>query len=184
MNLNAEIRSAVLVAAINFRFEKDFQQLAADKAALADAIYNTVLSESDRAKIRRLPKGWLHEASSIAVRFGGDYTRVYFKDAKGDSAKRRIPDFMDRSAVFLDVHAPLTLRFRELEKREHELKALREDAEMKIKAILKRARTLKQLHEIWPESERFTKGIVKTEGKVGLPMVPIKELNQLLGLAK
>lgn len=194
--LTNDLREVIADAVLRHRFTEQVDALIADRATLADAIYNDLYRKSDREKMEALPKGWLSEEPNIGVQFGSSgcrYENIEFGGQfygklgalrtkhEDERVYRRVPD-KHRSGcakVYEDAHK-LSVRHQELEDRLSAMKADFDAAHRQTMAALASVNTIKSLIKAWPEVEPFAAKF--EDAPRHLPSVPTAKLNEMLGL--
>lgn len=194
--LTNDLRDTIASDILRHRFNEQVDALIADRAALADAIYNDIYRKSDREKMEALPKGWLPEETNIGVQFGSSSSRYENVEFNGhfygklgalrtkredERVTRRVPH-KHRSGcakVYEETHK-LALRHQELDARWSAMKAEFDAASRQIMAALASVSTIKRLIEVWPEVAPFASK--HEDAPRQLPSVPTEKLNEMLGL--
>jgi hypothetical protein len=140
-------------------------------------VYEDVYEPKVRAAMKRLPPEFLPYDKQICVSLGGAYEAINV-----DKCPVAYKDtFYSRAAKVYDSTHPLVLRFRELEKKKHELQDKKNEAKSAAKAALDGCMTIKQLIEAWPEVKPFVRDYLVTRKTVALT-ITTKELNAHFGL--
>jgi hypothetical protein len=195
--LTHDIREKIATAALRHRFHEEIEVLAADRAALANDIYNDVYRKADREKIEALPAGWLPTVEYIDAKFGdvaGDYARIYFDGGfygkfqslraraslSNRPARRALHKHYHGCWKVYDVGHKLAIRHADLAGREAALVADIRAAERQIEASLNSVSTVSALVKAWPEIEPFVKPLSPIASQV--PALPTASLNEMLKL--
>lgn len=192
VRLTNEIREEITTAMLRHRFGKELTKLMADRAALAESIYNDLYKAADRKRIADLPEGWLPTAHEIKFSASGQFTSIPFNGGFYGALNLSLPEKSDHiSKPFASKHCracvsvydgahKLAVRYSEIQSRFSEIAASHDAASHTVKAALNKASTTGRLKELWPEAAPFC---LPYEGRVpSLPSVPTSALNQLLDL--
>lgn len=194
--LTNDLRDTIATDILRHRFNEQVDALIADRAALADAVYNDIYRKADREKMEALPKGWLPEETNIGVQFGAPGSRYESLEFSGqfygklsalrakredERVTRRVPH-KHRSGcvkVYEEAHK-LAIRHQEIDARQSALMAEYDAASRQTKAALVSVSTIKRLIEVWPEVAPFAAR--HEDAPRQLPAVPTEKLNEMLGL--
>lgn len=189
--LTNDIRNSIVMDLLRHRFKDRIEALYADRAALAQAIYEEAFSAEHRKKMAALPEGWLAEVSSINARLGAEYCSYDFSGSLyGDintivsntkKEVRRFP-YSRRNDCVVSFDATHKLAA-ESDRVNSERKSLSDDiekAKRAAEAAVNAVSTVKRLVEVWPEVAPFA-AEYNTE-KPQLPAVQTAQLNTMLGL--
>lgn len=187
--LTENMRSRIAEAVLVHRFAKAFAVIAADRAALARAVYDDVLTKKQRETIASLPAGWLVTNHAIAAQFGSAYERCCFSgynytfwigDKPADVSLPMPAKFHGSCAKVYEATHKLSLRHDEIERRFSSLRDEAKGAGNEVKAALAAVGTVQALVKAWPEVEPFCRDI--TPYAVPLPAIPVAKLNQTFDL--
>ncbi len=205
IRLTLQIRNETLHSIMKTQFpEETTEAWEARFAKLGEKVYNKIYSASVRKKMRSLPDGWLPSAKFIrfiVAGYVGDRNNWSNKPPIGDvlvrlpeNKKFVFPDqdvhlhqhhFYPQDAdrlLRLEIDNPLNHEFMSITNERREKSEERAAARVAAEEMLKQCRTYKQLCQRWPEAAKFVPDwVFKTET---LPSVPIKTLNEMLGLDK
>ena len=186
-------RERILRDVLNYRFAESYTLLQAEYAQLAQGVYETVYSATDRAKMEALPDGWLHKVTSIRVQFGERYADLPYSgsingvssypsiNTEINTTYRRVParDLHGVMRVFetgenlAEVYAALAVASADLRNKTHQAESL-------ASVVLDRATTVPKLLVAWPEVKPFLAFLDVPKPK--LPALPIDQVNSLLDL--
>lgn len=191
--LTNDLREKIANDILRHRFNEQVDALIADRAALAEAIYNDIYRKAEREKMDALPNGWLPEETNIGVQFVARYENFEFNGhfygklgalrtkREDDRVSRRV-QFRHRvgcAKVYEEGHK-LAVHHAELDARWSAMKAEYEAASRQTMAALASVSTIKRLIEVWPEVAPFVAKY--DEQPCNLPSVPTDKLNEMLGL--
>lgn len=195
LRLTNYTRKQIALAILRHRFNDEIVALTADRAALADAVYNEVYSKPERERMASLPAGWLPECYSIRVQFGSsgrsyevvpfsgvfyDETSKYRAAAVEQQTRRLLSRHVNGCVkVFTEDH-PLSLTAVDLKSRLDDIASRASHASRQVDAALASVSTIGRLIEVWPEVEPFAKRFDTSPQK--LPAVQTDKLNKLLDL--
>lgn len=180
------------------------QEFQKEAASIAQAVYNDIISESDRAKVEALPNGWLEEKEYIYVRFGSRHESLHFNGdlyshitdyrlcsstlkprADSRDVKKRVPHFGSRYFAQYDARHDLSTRFQTFDRKISIFVEEYTKAVGVLKSTLCKCTTTRALVELWPEIKPFVIEVVGTPAaskpSVALT-VPISTLNETFGL--
>lgn len=195
--LTHDIREKIATAALRHRFHEEIETLAADRAALANDVYNDVYRKVDREKIEALPAGWLPTVRHAAAKFGeagSSYTQLQFdggfygkiqslRARTGDSARqerRCLYKHQNGCWKIYEANHKLAVRHAALADREAALLVSIRTAERQIEASLNSVSTVGALVKAWPEIEPFVRPLSPVASR--LPTLPTASLNEMLKL--
>lgn len=173
VRLTKTMRQRIAEKAIEHGFSARFEELKKEQHAIADAIYNETYSEEIQEKMAALPEGFLPEGSNFWVHVG-ESTHCF--DVGED---RRKADSIER--LVLPARSKLAGRIADYHRKLRKLKEEKRRVSSEVEAVLKSARTVRQLLEIWPEAEKFIDDSIKPQTCTALA-IPIHRLNSALGL--
>lgn len=178
VRLTQDMRQKILGRLLTHGFGKQVTALRADDEAFGLAVYEDVYDKLARRRMKSMPEGYMKQSLHLTVAFGGQQDQVVWKGHLPIASK----DEYDRAKSYQADH-PLAQRRDILERRRVALRAEKEGALHKIKAVLASCTTIRQLVEIWPEAEEFVRDFVASgpEAVTALAL-PIKSLNEQLGL--
>lgn len=194
--LTNDLREKIAADILRHRFNEQVDELIADRAALAEAIYNDIYRKSDREKMEALPKGWLPEEVNIGVQFGASGSRYENIDFNGhiygklgalrtkrddERVTRRVlhKHRTGCAKVYEETHK-LAVRHQDIDARWSAMKAEYDAASRQTMAALASVSTIKRLLEAWPEVAPFA--LKYEDAPRQLPSVPTDKLNEMLGL--
>lgn len=186
-----DIRDQSVLDLLRYSFKERVEALYAERAALAQAIYEDTFSAETRKKMQSLPDGWLPEVNSINARLGSDYSSFEFSGglygeinriAKvGKDQTRRIPIKLKGGCVAsYDATHKLALEHERLNNLRKVLWEEIETAKRAANTAVNAVSTVKRLIEVWPEVDPFASK--HSTEKPQLPAVPTAHLNKILGL--
>lgn len=156
--------------------------------ALSVEFYNEKFDKKTRAKMERLPEGWLRKCSYIEVEMAGWHTETHYRNGNqshyADFPKgvEKLFPHTDR-VLRLEINHPQNKKFRGIHAANAKAREGRQGAIGAARETLSLCRTLKQLNERWPDAVQFVPEWVYTPASY-LPTVPIIELNKMLGINK
>lgn len=175
MRLTNDMRTSICAELLTRRFQDQEKQLALDKTAFADFLYESWFSNEEMILITQCPSEWFTYTDSIGFTYQGNTYNINL------SKHRRIPASHDRYRSN-DLSPALAKKWQKWTERDTSLRDKRYDLKSKCLAVMRSVTTTQRLVEIWPELQAF----IPTEGK-GPAMctalsIPMKELNADLGL--
>jgi len=181
MRLNQRHRDAICERLIKRRFDPVEKELKKREKAIAVRAYNAHYSSSDRAKMRRLPKGWLCNSSRLKI-LGVLRTHMLFELGESRSFAHCDCDYSTPKIACPDDEVAKDIRAYE-----RDMLQLRDDRNntmTKVRGVLHSVTTVKALIDRWPEAKDIIEDVCQT----GTPVVSTelavqtKELNEILGL--
>lgn len=201
VRLTKDMREQIAAKVINYKFGSTMlSELRHEQASIAQAVYNDMLSEKEKVLIESLPNGWLPESEYVSVRFGGEYTQLWFNgtitslpynmtrilgiNSGLKTVTKRIPSYATRHAAktFNARHA-LSERYSGLGIKLSKFKEDYTTSNTMLSATLKKATTSNRLIELWPEIKPFVEAVVgKPAASSTALAIPIASLNERFGL--
>lgn len=189
--LTKDIRDEIVLDLLRHSFKERVEALYAERAALAQAIYEDVFSAETRKKMQSLPEGWLPEVKGINARLGSDYSSFDFSGGlygeinriakNGKDETRRVPSKHKGGCVAsYDATHKLALENERLANLRKSLCEEIETAKRAADTAVNAVSTVKRLIEVWPEVNPFASK--HSAEKPQLPAVPTDQLNKILGL--
>jgi hypothetical protein len=193
VRITVYMRDRIVNDMLKHRFGPEVEALIDARAAFAEAVYRDVYDDVTRAKMAKLPQGWLPERSSIGAQFGGGsrYDVIDFNGhglgSSAQLAEKR--DAILRRHIYRHQHGPwkayeptdaLAIRHAELDAARRDLETRISDAERKAKAAVDGASTTGRLVEMWPEAAPFVAAVAPSPVK--LPAIPVDALNEMFRL--
>lgn len=193
VRITTYMRDRIVNDMLKHRFGPEVEALVDARAVFVDAVYCDVYDDVTRAKMAKLPKGWLPESHAIGAQFGGGsrYDVISF-NGHGLGAAARLAvrrDEISRRHINNHRHGPwkayepsdaLALRHAELDAARRDLETRIADAERKAKAAVDGASTTGRLAEMWPEVAPFIAAVAPATVK--LPAIPVDALNEMFRL--
>ena len=169
------MRTSICAELLSRRFADQFTQLAADKVAFVEQLYDSWFTVDEMALITQSPVEWFSYTESIGFTYQGSSYTVQM------STTRRIPENHCRYRNN-DLTPKMAKAWQKWKEKEKALTDKRYDLKSKCMAVMNSVTTVARLIEIWPELKSF----VPTEGR-GPAMctalsIPMNELNADLGL--
>lgn len=173
--LNNSKREIILSRLLKHRFEKEDAAMEAKRAALAVRIYDDAFPKKQRDLMATLPDGWLPTVDTISFVAAGDWKRLRLPN------ERRIPlSRKNAAAKAYDADHPIAEAVADLEAKDAELRARRDECRFNVRAMLASANTVAALVKTWPEVAPF---VTIAEGmRAALPAVNLSDLNASLAL--
>lgn len=187
--LTDSFRNRIIKAVLAHRFADVFATIAKDRAALARAVYEDVLTKKQRDLIATFPEGWLVSEDDIQVQFGAAYDRLYFSGFDWGAWVGEAPErvfmampakYSGRCAKVYEATHKLSIRHDEIARRIATARSEIRIAENEIRAALAVVSTIPALVKAWPEVEPFCRDIAPAA--VPLPAIPVAKLNETFGL--
>lgn len=176
--LTMEMRDAIQQKLITRAFDAREKAQAAEKAALADAVYNDIYPAKVQAIMEGLPKDFFPYDNDLKVSFHGEVVNLRW----GREARRVAHGHQYSVATIYPKDHKLTKRYDAWKKAERELTAEKDKAKSRARALLKSVTTIKRLIAVWPEVKPFVEVYENQPGRGGLPAIPMGELNKSLNL--
>jgi hypothetical protein len=182
MRLSNYIMDNIVGRALHAAFHERQQALRQAEHDLAMAAWEHLFPAEERAAALAMPKRWVRMDKCLQVTFG--YRRTSL-DLIGDGVPVPASDGCARLGTVYDREAGAVLheRFMDLERAKAALNTERDAARGALYGLMKSARSLKRLAEIWPQGEAFYLAELQhARLQASVPAVVSDEVNKLLGL--
>jgi hypothetical protein len=198
LRLTSNLREQISLAVLRHRFSAEVGELMAERAALADDIYNDVYRKADRDRIDSLPDGWLPKSVCATAQFGesrSSYQQINFSGSMSgmlhklrpephktlNEASRRVPSKHQYGCwkVYEATHK-LAIRHDKLRDAVSDLESRVRVCEKQIEQALNSVSTATALVKAWPEVAPFVSAIVPVERQA--VALPVATLNDMLKL--
>jgi hypothetical protein len=188
MRLNAPMRQQIIRKAIAAKFDPIVAKLKAENLAIGHAFYQHLFGKQ-KAAIAAVPKAFLHQPSEEEIKHGVD---CKFQLSNGYTVRVDVP-FTDPVPSANSFRNPplgvikdeaLCNRYLAWQHAVEDRDKDKKEAYETLSALLKSLTTYNTLEKEWPEGKPFYGSLPGDfPGETGLPMVQIKHLNQILGIA-
>lgn len=166
--LNTSIRNDIIRGLVLKSFKDERQALLAEEHDLAAQVWAAGFKSEHLKLIRQCPASWFETTTEIKGRFDFQHINLSAKEGLPIPHARRWA-----THVSLDAKDALAVLVMDWHRRQEEFNAKVNKAKRMAEATLASVSTVNRLIEVWPEVKPF----IPEAAKVGLPMVPVKELN-------
>lgn len=171
--LTGQIRKDIIHNLVTKRFDEERKALKAEENKLALISWELAFTPAHFKLLRQCPAIWFSETRTIKGRYGYEHINLCTEEPVP------LPENKQYSALIaLDDNHDHTIKVRDWKRRWDEFFARRDKAQRMAKATLESVTTVGRLVEVWPEVKPF----VPEVAKAGLPMVPVKALNEAFSL--
>jgi hypothetical protein len=148
---------------------------------LALKCYDNVVSKHVQDALEQLPSSWKPAASTLRFNVGGKRVALRLDDGVGTKpVPYRFWNSSSHSDIGVVGGVPLLAEVETYLQDVETLKADREAAKVKLRALLDSVQTVAKLDELWPEGKAFIDGVVPETRN--LPAVRVEDVNTALGL--
>lgn len=157
-----------------FKTKEDKLELEGKK--LADQMYLTLYTDSEKELLNKSPKKWFNHVTDCSCYINGDYTRMKFSGAKtitadkyGDSFSTQLlpKELSDKLVAWRD--------------KRDQLNKDKKSLNSKLNSLVMPITTEKKLIEVWPDGAKYLTPCDKTEN---LPAITSKEVTELMAKLK
>jgi len=180
IRLTEERRTLIRNRVITSAFAARDAEVAAEKTALGDMVYDSLYSGPLKQKMEALPAGYLPDTSGLRVQFGASSTGYVYVNF---SSQRRVSNNHSRhTAANYENDDAKTIAFYATQLKEQAIEKEKHALRNKVSSLLASVNTVKKLNEVWPESAEFTEGMGQLINT--LPAIIPAELNALIASAK
>lgn len=199
VRLTTAARDKIAEAMLVHRFGDEAMALVGRRAALATGIYQHVYDAAMRAKMAKLPKGWMPTANSIYAQFGPERETFRFDGHTNmdiERMTRRVRKMQSREVEFVipynddqrgssraifDANSSFYAARETIRAEEADLRERYRSAQKQVDAALYAVTTTGRLREVWPEAAPFI-ALVEPATAPALPAVPVEKLNEMFRL--
>lgn len=176
--LTNELRRRISKAVLKHRFAADDQNIEEARPIVGEAVYEVLYptGSEERKHLEASLEGEHYRTKRKTCHFPGNrWVEIEFP---------KVLPFFDKHAnpISFDANSDATSIYESYLAAERAVGEAKEEAGVKVWALLEQATTVKKLLEIWPEVEPFIP--VDAAPTTRLPAVPVDEVNALLGLKK
>lgn len=169
-------RDAIQNIAIRDTFDKEYEAIRDREHDLFERIYNSLVSESERKILAKVPSEWLRQSDSFYINAGGYQIMM--------RTKKSFPDKWNYSRIDLKDQEMIE-EVRAYEAAYDDYKVRRREADKALGNLLKSVTTFERLKQAWPEGKEYWEPLwVAAVTPTNLPSVEVKSINAMLGLPK
>lgn len=171
--LTGIIRKDILNNLVLKAFDEEHKALKAEENLLAIAAWEASFKPEHLKLIKQCPPLWFSRTRTIKGRFGYQHINLTTEN------EVPLPDSKTYATIVsLEENHELAAKVLAWKKRWDDFEARRDKAKRMAQATLDSVTTVGRLIEVWPEVKPF----IPEMAKAGLPMVPVKALNEAFKL--
>lgn len=199
MKLNSDLRTAICYEVLEDALGQRKAALRQEYQEMTDEVYAHVRSkllQGVESHLARLPREWLNVQPELRVVFGDErvsltFSPVFFGRDRVLHSYDRVPAVKtvdmrpvpNHHFVFGARHQ-YTRRWQTWSRLVAQLHEEHNRLKWAVMGVLNKCGTLKTLLERWPEVEPYITDDIKQKGGVGVPAIPVDEVNAQLAAAK